>query len=601
MSEPTTKRPRTEDEAEDEAEDETMADGGGHTEDKDKDAIIARLQARIDELESSAQRQFSDDTTFYASDRAIISSETYDTLPTNGMTARHVKEILTQASQCNFSPRLNTSSYVNVVSEPEEKDVAIMGAEVNLADASVYPASIKIHDRVVDMIAKMWHTPSPEVAGDHYTGAGTVGSTEACLLSGLALKFRWRDWYKSKHGMTDAEVQAVKPNIVISTAYQAAWEKFFRYFDVDAKLVKASLLDNKMAVDAKDLVSHCDDKTIGVVCILGNHYNGVFDPVWEVNDELTKVNEEKGLQVGIHVDAASGGFIAPFIDMKHAYDFRLENVLTMSTSGHKFGESVCGTGWVIFRQREDLASHIAVSVTYLGGHCDSITLNFSRPASGPYVQFYKMLRLGERGYRSKVSNQMKVAAYLRGFIRDLKHPNGEPRFQMLDGDGSECLPVVAARLNPDLDLAYNDIDLQHAISESHWYVSGYSLGFENFMKGGTMESLFKDVEAGATMFRIVVKSNLTRGLAEDLTSHFVETLTVLDSMESGYASMRSAKAAAKQEAHELAAKEGLSLRKASVVAVAAGRWLGKRKKRFSLTEKPLRASMVRGGSVAHIC
>eukprot|EP00567_Pseudictyota_dubia_P014191 CAMPEP_0197437360 /NCGR_PEP_ID=MMETSP1175-20131217/4615_1 /TAXON_ID=1003142 /ORGANISM="Triceratium dubium, Strain CCMP147" /LENGTH=587 /DNA_ID=CAMNT_0042966859 /DNA_START=92 /DNA_END=1855 /DNA_ORIENTATION=+ len=587
MSEPATKRPRAEEDG----------DNGDS-----KDEIIAKLKARVAELESCVTRQGSDSMTYYASHHAGFSSDEYATFPKDGMPARHVKEIIEQAHLCDFSPRLNTSSYVNVVSEPEERDVGALGAEVNLADASVYPASIKIHDRVVDMIAKKWHAPEPAVKGDNYVGAGTVGSTEACLLSGLALKFRWREWYKAKHGMTDEQVQAVKPNIVISSAYQAAWEKFFRYFDVDAKLVKASLLKDKMAINAKDLVSHVDEKTIGVVCILGNHYNGVFDPVWEVNDEIEKVNAEKGFQVGIHVDAASGGFIAPFIDMKGLkFDFRLKNVLTMSTSGHKFGESVCGTGWVIFRQREDLSSHIAVSVTYLGGHCDSITLNFSRPASGPFVQFYKMLRLGEEGYKSKVANQMNVAHYLREFIRDLKHPSGKPRFQMLDGGGSVCLPVVAARLNPELDLAYNDIDLQHAISESHWYVSGYSLGFENFMNGGIMEPLFNDVDATATMFRIVVKSNLTRSLAEDLTGHFIETLTVLDSMEEGYASMRSAKAAVQQDVVELAQAEQMTVRQAAVASVALGKWMGKRKKRFSLSQGPQRPSMLKAFSAAHVC
>ncbi len=138
-----------------------------------------------------------------------------------------------------------------------------------------------------------------------------------------------------------------------------------------------------------------------------------------------------------------------------------------SASGHKFGESICGTGWVVFRERKDLAEHIAVTVTYLGGACDSLTLNFSRPASGPYVQFYKLLRLGREGYKSKVENQMSVAAYLRHFIANLVHkPSGKKRFELLDGGDTCCLPVVAARLNPELGLHYNDIDMQHAVSVS---------------------------------------------------------------------------------------------------------------------------------------
>ena len=279
----------------------------------------------------------------------------------------------------------------------------------------------------------------------------------------MALKFRWRKWYAARHGLSPEQVQGVKPNIVISTAYQAAWEKFFRYFDVEPILVSPNLLKDKMAVNPKELVGQCNEKTIAVVAILGNHYNGVYDPVWDIDKELTKLNAAKDWQIGIHVDGASGGFIAPFQSPSPPpFDFRLQNVMSISSSGHKFGESVCGTGWVVFRQRKDLAEHISVSVTYLGGHCDSMTLNFSRPASGPYVQFYKLLRLGKAGYASKVANQMSAASYIRNYIKELEY-QGKPRFVMLDGGDDCCLPVVAARLNPELGLKYDDTDFQDAL------------------------------------------------------------------------------------------------------------------------------------------
>lgn len=220
------------------------------------------------------------------------------------------------------------------------------------------------------------------------------------------------------------------------------------------------------------------------------------------------------------------------------YDFRLPNVLTMSASGHKFGESICGTGWVVFRQREGLAAHVSTTVTYLGGSSDSLTLNFSRPASGPYVQFYKLMRLGKEGYMNKVENQMGVTAYLRHFLSNMKHPSGENRFQMLDGGDTCCLPVVSARLNPELGLHYDDIDFQHALSESHWYVSGYSLGFENPMNE-EFENLCDDVNEATTMFRVVVKSNLTQSLAENLAEKIEKIVIVLDDMDGGYESIHS--------------------------------------------------------------
>ena len=135
---------------------------------------------------------------------------------------------------------------------------------------------------------------------------------------------------------------------------------------------------------------------MAVVCIMGNHYGGQYDPVWDIDPILTQINEENGYQVGIHVDAASGGFIAPFQDVP-AWDFRLSNVLSISSSGHKYGESCCGTGWVVWRHRQGLSEHVAISVTYLGGNAESFTLNFSRPASGVYVQYYKLMRYGWEG------------------------------------------------------------------------------------------------------------------------------------------------------------------------------------------------------------
>ena len=123
----------------------------------------------------------------------------------------------------------------------------------------------------------MWNAPEPAEAGGDYVGAGTVGSTEACLLAGLALKFRWRKWYSERHGLSHNEVLAVRPNVVIGSHFQAAWEKLFRYFDIEAKIVKVNLVDDKMAANAKNLVALCDEKTIAVVGILGNHYNGMYE------------------------------------------------------------------------------------------------------------------------------------------------------------------------------------------------------------------------------------------------------------------------------------------------------------------------------------
>merc|ERR1740117_371506 len=238
-----------------------------------------------------------------------------------------------------------------------------------------------------------------------------------------------------KHGLTETQVRGIMPNIVMSTAYQACWEKVFKYLDIEPKLVAPSV--NTFTVDPQTMIDAVDEKTIGMVCILGNHYGGQYDPVWDIDPLLSALNEEKGYQVGIHVDAASGGFIAPFQPECKAWDFRLPNVLSISSSGHKFGESCCGTGWIVWRRRKDLSEHVAVSVAYLGGAAESYTLNFSRPASGIYVQFYKFLRLGMQGYTQVVRNMMTMSSSIRAGLKGMTRPGQDaspamPWFTILD-------------------------------------------------------------------------------------------------------------------------------------------------------------------------
>ena len=235
--------------------------------------------ATMDSLQEEIQDVRQNEAAYYTSSDCVRHLMLHDTIPEKGMSARHVQERIVQNQELDNRVRLNTSSYVNVVMEPEEKDVALRGLKVNLADASVYPASVRLHDTVVNMIAQMWNCPKPTgedaINAGNYSGAGTVGSTEACLLAGLALKFRWRKWYQTKYNKTHEEVMCVPPNMVISSCYQAAWEKFFRYFDVTARFVKPSL-ENKMRIDPKQLVDLCDERTIGVVGILGNHVSALF-------------------------------------------------------------------------------------------------------------------------------------------------------------------------------------------------------------------------------------------------------------------------------------------------------------------------------------
>ena len=484
---------------------------------------ISRLQVKLQELALASG------TGYYHSAAAQQDWHNLGQIPEEGLGSGAAKLIIQNAHALDFDHRLNTSSYVNVSFESEEEDVALMGLQVNLADQTVYPHSYKLHDTVVNMLARLWHCPEPDDFDAYgvYPGAGTVGSTEACLLAGLALKFRWRNWYAQRRQCPVEQIMGVRPNVVISTCYQAAWEKLFKYMDIEPRLLPPSVHSFKL--DPEQVRDALDEHTIGVVCIMGNHYGGQYDPVRDINEVVEEVNVRKGYQVGIHVDAASGGFIAPFQQGVPPWDFRLSNVLSISASGHKYGQSCCGTGWVVWRRRADLSDHVGISVSYLGGKAHSYTLNFSRPASGVYSQYYKFLHFGMTGYRQSNDNMMANAKFLRDGLRDMTY-EGKPRFELLDDGDARCLPVVTLRLNPECGFPYDDIDWQHAISQHHWYVGSYRMQFNHPVSEQTLP-LFHDAGADESMFRIVVKTNLTRNMAEHLLDSFRATADFFDAVD----------------------------------------------------------------------
>jgi len=490
---------------------------------------VEELKREVEALRGQLRRALEDNESSYYFSRASLQALASEgAVPDSGMPAESARALIEDNHALDFDQRLNTSSYVNVEFEREEEAVALMGLRVNLADQTVYPQSYKLHDTVVNMIARLWHCPEPDDLDEYgvFAGAGTVGSTEACLLSGLALKFRWRAWYAERTGKSEDEIRSIRPNLVISSCFQAAWEKLFKYMDIEPRLLFPSKDD--FTLDPEQVRDAVDEHTIGVVCIMGNHYGGHYDPVWKVDEVLGEINAQRDLQVGIHVDAASGGFIAPFQDLP-AWDFRLDNVLSISSSGHKYGESCCGTGWVVWRQRKNLSEHVAISVTYLGGKAESFTLNFSRPASGVYVQFYKLMRYGLSGYQQVCDNMMGNAKYLRDGLKAMQY-EGKPRFVMLDHGDEACLPVVTASLNPECGFTYDDIDLQNVLSQHHWYVGGYKMSLNHPLTEEPL-ALFCDEDAERTMFRVVVKSNLTRGMADNLLESFEEAFGFLDTVD----------------------------------------------------------------------
>ncbi len=326
-------------------------------------------------------------------------------LPEKGMPASIAYQVVHDELILDGAVRLNLATFVTTWMEPEAELLFAECAAKNMIDKDEYPQTAELERRCVNMIAHLWHAPEDGAA----TGCSTTGSSEACMLAGLALLHRWRK--------RDRPAGPARPNLVLGANAQVCWEKFCRYFDVEARLVPVSAAAPYLT--AETAVEHCDADTIGVVAILGSTYDGSYEPVKEIAAALDELESGQGIDVPVHVDAASGGFIAPFLDPDLEWDFRLERVRSINASGHKFGLVYPGVGWALWRDASALPEELVFEVDYLGGEMPTFTLNFSRPGAQVVGQYYNFLRLGTEGYRAVQDASRKTAMWLAGAIEEL--------------------------------------------------------------------------------------------------------------------------------------------------------------------------------------
>lgn len=214
--------------------------------------------------------------------------------------------------------------------EDEVEQLMTESLSKNFIDYEEYPQTAHMHNRCVDMIADLLHAPTSDEhgagGGKHDAiGTSTVGSSEAIMLATLAMKKRWQNARKA------AGKDWTRPNIVMSSAVQVCWEKAARYFDVEEKYVYCT--ESRYVIDPKEAVDLIDENTIGICAILGTTYTGQYEDVKGLNDLLV----ERKIDCPVHVDAASGGFVTPFVNPKLVWDFRLEKVVSINVSGHKYG------------------------------------------------------------------------------------------------------------------------------------------------------------------------------------------------------------------------------------------------------------------------
>jgi glutamate decarboxylase len=331
------------------------------------------------------------------------------------------------------------------------------------------------------MIARLWNAPESEAA----TGCSTIGSSEAAMLGGIALKWQWRKRRQKEGKPTD------KPNLVMGINVQVCWQKFCRYWEVEPRFVPME--GNRFHLDATEAIKLIDENTIGVIAIMGSTFDGSYEPVQEINDALEKLNRETGWQVPLHVDGASGGFIAPFLDPDLVWDFRLKWVKSINASGHKYGLVYPGVGWIIWRDRQELPEELIFHCNYLGGDLPNFALNFSRPGNQVVAQYYNFLRLGKEGYRQIHQACRDTALYLSGEIAKMGP------FELIT-DGS-TIPVFAWKLKETISdqTNYSLFDLADKLRERGWLVPAY-----------TMPKNRQDL----TVQRVVIKEGFSRDMAD---------------------------------------------------------------------------------------
>ena len=280
--------------------------------------------------------------------------------------------------------RLNLATFVTTWMDDEARRLYAETYDKNMIDKDEYPQTAAIEDRCWKIIADLWHVPDVDDA----IGTSTIGSSEAAMLGGPALKRHWQARRKAEGKPID------RPNLVLSTAVQVCWEKFLNYFEVEPRWVPVS--EEHFVLDGHDLDRYVDENTIGVVAIMGVTYNGLYEPVKAISEKLDEIQAATGLDVKIHVDGASGGMIAPFCQPDLEWDFRVPRVVSINTSGHKYGLVYPGLGWIVWRDTAALPESMVFHCSYLGGDMPTLALNFSRPGAQVLLQYYNFLRLGRK-------------------------------------------------------------------------------------------------------------------------------------------------------------------------------------------------------------
>jgi glutamate decarboxylase len=414
-------------------------------------------------------------------------------IPSHGMLPTTALQVVRDELILDGNARLNLATFVTTWMEPEAEKLMAECFDKNMIDKDEYPQTAELERRCVNILGDLWHAP----AGSDAPGCSTTGSSEACMLGGMALLWRWRERRAA------AGLSTTKPNLIMGANVQVCWEKFCRYWQVEPKLVP--MVPGRLHLTGPEAAALCDENTIGVVAVLGSTMDGSYEPVLEISQALDRLAALGGPDVPIHVDGASGAFVAPFIQPELVWDFQVPRVASINTSGHKFGLVFPGVGWIVWRDSDHLPDDLVFRVNYLGGDMPTFALNFSRPGAHVAAQYYNFLRLGYEGFRQVHQACQDIAVYLSSEIAKMGP------FELLT-DGTE-LPVFSFKIRDPEEAGYTVFDLSERLRGRGWQVPAYT---------------FPEDMTDTAVIRIVVRNGFSRDMASMLLDDLRRQVQLLE-------------------------------------------------------------------------
>ncbi|MFA5883622.1 MAG: glutamate decarboxylase [Acidimicrobiia bacterium] len=415
--------------------------------------------------------------------------------PPREQDARDAHQVVVDELMLDGNSRQNLATFCQTWVEPEVHQIMDLAIDKNMIDKDEYPQTAELEARCVHMLADLWNSPDEA----NTLGTSTTGSSEAAMLGGLALLWKWRASRRAAGLPTD------RPNLVTGPV-QICWHKFTRYWDIEHREIPME--GDRLVMNAEEVLARVDENTIGVVPTLGVTFTGDYEPVTEVAAALDELQARTGLDVPMHVDGASGAFLAPFTAPDLAWDFRIERVKSINASGHKFGLAPLGVGWVVWREKTDLPDDLIFDVNYLGGNMPTFALNFSRPGGQIAAQYYTFLRLGHEGYAKVHGACYETAQHLAGEIGAMG-----PFEILYDGDPAAGIPCVSWKLKEGVDHGFTLFDLADRLRTRGWLIPAY-----------TMPANRQDL----AIQRILVRHGFSRDLASLLLDDYRDALAHFD-------------------------------------------------------------------------